>query len=69
MRQVHLPSYAGVKLLEQGWLSEWKASLNSLQGEELNIEFPYAKNPQNHFVLKFSWVRIDMYNASHTIHR
>jgi len=59
MRQVHLPSYTCLKLLEQGCFSEWKASLNSLQGEELNREFPYAKNPQKHFVLKFSWLRSD----------
>jgi magnesium-transporting ATPase (P-type) len=49
MRQVHLPSYTGLKLLEQGCLSEWKASLNSLQGEELNREFPYAKKSTKTF--------------------
>jgi hypothetical protein len=54
MRQVHLPSYTSLKLLDQGCLSLLKASLNSLQGEELNKKFPYAKNPQKHFVLKFS---------------
>ncbi len=53
MRQVHLPSYTGLKLLEQGCLLEWKANLNSLQGEELNREFPYAKNPQKHFAQIF----------------